>query len=767
MTVKEMTDHKEIEQRIWTTLNKLRSDMSFSGFHSTKLLELIGTTQGEEKFEQILNSKELIRSITNSDGFTPPLYIYNFINELSILVNPKTHLDPWLTPSSPCNFFDFGTTTAYCINHTAFETIKAIFGNPKTEIHLGESWQFLDTTDKKFDFITCFPPFGMRKEPSEINGFKTSNDFGATLLIKASMLLNENGRAVFLMSPSFLFDDRNKELITKLDLFVDAVFSIPNGAFLPQTNIASNLVVVTKQPKEKTFIAEISNDEKTNKTILDNYKNRRTGKAIQLGSLIDFSELKSFNGLLSLNEMQELVKRIGYPPIRLIDVAVSINLLKAADADEVEHLSNSVYLPKIGNSSAVTIPSEMKMKNPKNYFQIQLDETKANSTFVANYFNSVIGRKLRESLEVGATIPSISKAQLQICNLHLPELNTQVAIVEIDSKIERFNLRLEELKRNLWKQPKSFNSILKELKNINQVEKLEHWIDDLPFPISSILWRYYATKENSKKVEHLFHFFEALSEFFSMIMLSALVQDQEFYKQERHNWIDTDEKFKEWYFKATFGSWNILTSRLSKSVRRFYADAERKEFCKTLFGNPTEPFMKMLTEKGIINTLLAVAELRNKWKGHGGITSEEENKQRVTTLEQQLNELRKFIADGFEETKIVSAKQGELEEGIWTFTVKELVGAKSPFKETEIKSLVGLDKKKLYLTHTNQNKPVELLPFIKFIELSDAVYFYTSIESKNVRWVSYHFDKDPELNQPADNDLYKAFDFLKQSDSKD
>ena len=177
--------------------------------------------------------------------------------------------------------------------------------------------------------------------------------------------------------------------------------------------------------------------------------------------------------------------------------------------------------------------------------------------------------------------------------------------------------------------------------------------------------------------------------------------------------------------------------------------------------------MKMLTEKGIANTLMTVAELRNKWKGHGGITSEEENKQRVAALEQQLNELRKFIADGFEETKIVSAKQGELDEGVWTFTVKELTGAKSPFKETEVKSLVGLDKKKLYLTHTNQFKPVELLPFIKFVELSDAVYFYTSIESKNVRWVSYHFDKNPELNQPADNELFKAFEFLKQNESKD
>ena len=84
-----------------------------------------------------------------------------------------------------------------------------------------------------------------------------------------------------------------------------------------------------------------------------------------------------------------------------------------------------------------------------------------------------------------------------------------------------------------------------------------------------------------------------------------------------------------------------------------------------------------------------------------------------------------------------------------------------------IKSLVRLDKKKLYLTHTNQYKPVSLLPFVKFVEVSDAVYFYTSIESKNVRWVSYHFDKNPEITQPVDNDLFKAFEFLKGNKSKD
>ena len=114
--------------------------------------------------------------------------------------------------------------------------------------------------------------------------------------------------------------------------------------------------------------------------------------------------------------MQELVKRIGYPPIRLTECCIKYFTCQGSDIDEVEHISNSVYLPKVGNSPAVTNPSEMKMKNPKNYFQIQLDETKANSTYVANYFNSAVGRKLRESLEVGVTIPTISKQVL--CLVH-------------------------------------------------------------------------------------------------------------------------------------------------------------------------------------------------------------------------------------------------------------------------------------------------------------------------------------------------------------
>lgn len=647
-----------------------------------------------------------------------------------------------------------------CINQTEFEIIKTLFKDKSQNFILGDSLNELSKTNEKFDLILSFPPFGMRTQ--SINGSKSPFDFATTLLLKCSDKIENDGKLIFLVSNSFLMDDKGKEALRKDGLFVEAVFAVPSGTFAPLTNISSNLILISKKIKVKTFVAEISKDEITNKTIIQNFRNQKEGKAVQLGCFVDFMEFKSMNALVSEKEMQELVKRIGYPPILLTDISISINALKVDNSEDVEHLANSIYLPKVGNSLVVASLSELKIK-PKNYYQIQLDETIVNSIYVANYFNTPVGKKLRESLEVGAVIPQISKSQLSKCIFFLPDLTTQAELIEIDNKIQQFTFRLDELKRNLWKQPKSYKSIAKELKSINQEEKLENWIDKLPFPISSILWRYYATKDNGKKIEHLFHFFEAFSEFLSMLMLSALVQDKDFYKKESHKWIGKDEKFQNWYLRATFGNWNNLTSNLSKAIRAYLADNDKKDYCKNIFGNPSEAFLSMITSKGIVNILSEVSNLRNKWKGHGGITSEKENNQRVLTLEQQLNEFRKYIADAFEDTRMLSPTTSSFEDGIFTFNAKELIGARTPFNEITIKSLIPLDRKKLYLSNSQQTKPLELLPFIKFIEASDAIYFYTStsIESKDVRWVSYHFDKEAEIKQPADSELFKAFDFLK------
>ena len=474
---------------------------------------------------------------------------------------------------------------------------------------------------------------------------------------------------------------------------------------------------------------------------------------------MDIEEFKSLPVLLLEREIQELNKKNGFSAIHFADILVSIKLLKQDNSEEVIHLPNSFYIPKFGNSPCVYNPLEMTIK-PKNYFQVQLQDLKASAVYVTNYFNTENGKKIRKSLEIGSSFPQISKSLLNNCVLFLPDTSMQSELIKLDTEIEKLSLRLNEVHQKLWKQPRNHKSIAKEIKNINNEVSLTQWIDNLPFPISSILWRYYATKNNGEKIDHLFHFFEAFSEFLSMIILSALKQDEEFCKKEKHKWIQTSKNYQNWYLKATFGNWNSLTSKLSTTIDEYLSDKNKSEYCRNLLGNPNDSFITMIAAKSTTNVLFEVANLRNL-KAHGGISSADDKLHRLLVLEKYLNDLRKCIADSFEDMRMLAPTTNSYEDGIFTFNARELVGARMPFNEITIKSLIPLDIKKLYIIHTNQLKPIELIPFIKYVEVSSAFYFYSRIESTNVRWVSYHFEKESEISQPIDDDLLRAFNFLK------
>jgi len=128
-----------------------------------------------------------------------------------------------------------------------------------------------------------------------INGIKSPFDFARTLLLKCGEKIENTGKLIFLVSNSFLMDDKGKEALKKAGLFVEAVFAIPSGAFAPMTNISSNLILVSKNSKEKTFVAEVSQDETTNKTIIQNFKSqkrRQSGSTWYINRFIRIQILK-------------------------------------------------------------------------------------------------------------------------------------------------------------------------------------------------------------------------------------------------------------------------------------------------------------------------------------------------------------------------------------------------------------------------------------------------------------------------------------------
>lgn len=297
-------EQTDMKNKIWNNLDRLRTDRNFSGFRDTRLLELIGATLGVEKLDNIFQDTELLTKLTNTHSITAPTYVFKFIDELIKTENKKSILDPWITISSPIFHIQADNIFGTSINQTEFETIKSLFKEKSRNIKLGDTLNELSKSTQNFDLVLSFPPFGMRMQ--HITGEKRPVDFATTLLLKCGEHLAQDGKLIFLVSNSFLMDGKGKEALNKQGLFVDAVFAIPSGAFTPMTNIPSNLILISKQNKGKIFVAEISQDDTTNKTILQNFKNQKEGRAIQLGCFVDFMEFKSLNALVSEKEMQEL-----------------------------------------------------------------------------------------------------------------------------------------------------------------------------------------------------------------------------------------------------------------------------------------------------------------------------------------------------------------------------------------------------------------------------------------------------------------------------
>jgi len=158
-------------------------------------------------------------------------------------------------------------------------------------------------------------------------------------------------------------------------------------------------------------------------------------------------DLKKF--IERLNEiLKNSADSIGYEEFNLSDISKEVNFENKKIKD-FEDLPNSVYLPTIGNSPVVSSLSELNIK-PQNYMQILLDEDIAHAPFVAYFLNTPPGLLFRESLLSGKIIPKITKSNLLISKIYLPELNKQKKIVDVRNKLIDISSEISILDRELY-----------------------------------------------------------------------------------------------------------------------------------------------------------------------------------------------------------------------------------------------------------------------------------------------------------------------------
>lgn len=282
-------------------------------------------------------------------------------------------------------------------------------------------------------------------------------------------------------------------------------------------------------------------------------------------------------------------------------------------------------------------------------------------------------------------------------------------------------------------------------------EGLLLWAETLPFPIASILWLYHGELDPRSKVDHLLKFFEATAEFTAAVQLSAYRSDPLFFEAHRASWFGARPGSGRLvgFDAATFGMWVNLSKRLAKAARRMLSGGDANR-CRELFAAADQGLVEALASRGLAEILDEACSARNAWTGHGGVVGPREHATHLHVLEALLARTRVQIADSFGGWHLLKPGPAVYTGGLYDCATTVLTGMNQAFRKVQVQVRHPLDSAHLYLLNEGSPKALELVPLLRVLTGhrtgQDACYFYNRVQPDGrIRWVSYHYQVEPEL----------------------
>ncbi len=704
-------------------------------------------------------------------GLVPHSRLVEVFIDISMARRPRSVLDP---------FAGVGFLVIPVVERASPQTAAAISFN-RTEAEIGAllsdnlaiQWILanvaLDELSQtgEADLVISCPPWGGRVRSTNVNGTQIGDDLGHLIVAKAcGEHLSSTGLAAVVLPPSFLSKNSPGSLrssLSDLGLHLSGVLHIPSG-FFAATAIESYLVLIDREAHSDLFVGELSTSAEHNKVLLHNFFARRSGSQLALGSITT----QEFSGYRSHDVDQrvaKLVKSMGLKSTPLVDIAFEINLTKSRDPQDFADRDNAVYLPLIGTSPVRTSREELSLK-AHNYAQIVLDSQKALAPYVAGYFNSTLGRTSLEGLRSGTTIRHVTKAALSGSSIYLADLNAQLKCIQADSRASNLMSELSALRKQIWDAPLKISRTSDEIERVNHENSLLSWMEALPFPLGSILWTYNSVTPNKERYEHLLHFFEAVAQFYALVMWSATYSTPILRSDERYP-LRPDKPFQNSLERSTFGTWIEMASRLAKFGRTLLnAGQDGRDALTAGFGTADADLLRSLFASEIIDQLQTANSIRNRTVGHGGIVSAQEAGNRRVLLENVLATVRDAIGSTWRSFPLLKAGAVRIKSGAFHYDAERIMGRSAPFERIEATTKNAIEDGRLFLFAQDTNVGVPLIPLI-FVGpppqgVQNACYFYNRIDNDGVRFVSYHFEEQAEVHR-VDPDIDEALHNLVES----
>jgi hypothetical protein len=708
--------------------------------------------------------EQLFSLASNRDAGIEPLFIFNeelisFIKKLSNGFTGKDILIPWAEAGVLAKAIDESKPNRLKIldiQKTHGEFLQRIIDN--WEVIIDEPYERVLEDTAHYDIILgCLPnrfEGKKRKWSYEKNGACIKPNYTDCLIAACIEKLKDEGLAVFIVPRSFLSPiNKDSSLwanIHALGASIKSVIDLPEGQWGSYVRNRAFLIVITKGVQEDIFSATYSNNKKQNDQLLENLLQTKIGKTPLFGSLEKYIDFKGSTSLNAHALHTRLGNRSGLTSENLSDIVVGIEQVDLKHI-EIVPKANTVYLSLSGY--AVASIDEISPKSKK-VTEINLDENRVNAYFFTEFLNhSSLGSAFKATVSEAPMGPHISNSKLREAVIYLPNLKTQLDVNKVNIRMLELQSEINEIKTRLWEAPMSVTDYGLKLQQVNKNESFNDWIDTLPFPLASVLWSY-KTQCNTyrEKYGKLLHFFEATTELYATLMLSVVYSDPNLKSSLVPKLQEQLSKNNMSLKMATFGVWLTVFECLAKKFRTMGSSSleGERERILNIFGIDRLDFFNTFIDKGLISILKQANTIRNNCSGHSGAIGESRAEQIHQSLLEELSKFRSLITGVWDYYQLIIPGSITLSPGDMVADSRVIMGTRTPFERASFSVNSGPNSGELYLLSVSTGSLLKIIPFVSIMPSpkteSDACYFFNRMDntSGNARFISYHYEGDPE-----------------------
>ena len=607
----------------------------------------------------------------------------------------------------------------------------------------------------------------------------TSVELGEAILVWASHHISQNGTAIVMLPSDFLENkDHVFHAIHQAECQIQALIYLPSGSLFDSFT-PTYVVVLRRGNQGPVFIGEYRQNQDHLNQLIYNYKKNAEGPTLSLGRKVKLDSFPGFEVYAAKERFKRFSEGLKWSVQPAQAVVLNSRWVKGDDdVSNLASVANGMYLRPFKNDKPATLSPDI-IPTRGGIVHLELDPKLVDAKFLVHWFNkTAVGRATLELIGLQNPIPLNYLIKLLEENLLIPSMSEQKDILSKDAHIQRIKTETKEQENILWSGTGDVNEIGENINMINQKDNdsFGDWIETLPFPLASILWRYhYNAKSPEEHCEALLEFFETMAAFIATIHLSAFMSNSNLWSKYGPELYDAVKSQGFDFEKPMFGYWRIIIGKLSKICREMLDSSNddltvlQKTYCNT-----QNNAISMLCSKKIINILQSANQFRNELS-HGsvkGVIAERLHNE----LYQLLEQTRSVFSTHWREYELIQPGSSNHKKSLglrYYNEAKLLTGPHTQFKVVKKVSAKELDGDRLCLYDKITQTGLELVPYVRLTLSKDkqilGCFIFNSLESNQsgsdqFRYDSYHLEEESQITIGC-SDMKDVLDQLKQFES--